>query len=524
MPHPQATTSPKSAGSAPAAEASEYRASGSGWWLLPPLLTHLLIQLAHAFLDRAPDFDESIYMDLGRSVVRTGRLITSNYPPKLFLIHPPLFYYMVSLSFSIFGPGLESGRLVSILMGIGCLGLVFFVLRRQRDARWACAATLLLAVNPAFLYYGHSIYMEMTVAFLLTSSLWAYTRAVEKDDAGGYVLAGAFLGLACVTKYYAAVMVIAMALLVLLDARGDARRRVKRLVALLLPVAAAGVAWIAWGLLSGGQSFIDAQISWKEPDMSGAIYSWRHATNLLFLREIVGVMTPVFAVLALVGMVTAARRLFHVREDHSRALDRLLLIFPPAFFLFLLSFREKDVKYIVPMLPALAILIGLAMRRDAASRIPTWSFWTGALLLASLASPIMPLFDPVTGQTHDNLWVFCLHRDAEYRRYRDAGVLAGRQSAPGEVVACQRKGPIIGYFADRSYIDFWGFTPERAQPYLDQAQVVVLDRNTEYLAPAEEERFRRFVEADFHRIGTIPATGEPVLEIFRRNDAGGVTP
>jgi 4-amino-4-deoxy-L-arabinose transferase-like glycosyltransferase len=482
----------------------------------------LLIHALHAFLDRAPDFDESIYMDLGRNIVRTGQIVSSNYPPQVFLIHPPLFYYLVSLSFAIFGPGLEAGRLVSTLMGVGCVVFVFFLLKGKRNARWAAAVTLLLAVNPAFLYYGHSVYMEMTVAFWLTGALWCYATAAETDGLKGYVWTGAFLGLACLTKYYSAVMVVVMALAVLLHAHAPLRRRLARLLALLGPLAVAGAAWIAWGLATGGQSFIDAQISWNEPDMSGASYSWRHVTNAVFLREIVGVITPVFALLALFGMAMAGWRLRRLREYPGRPLDKVLLFLPLFYCLFLVSFREKDVKYIVPLLPALAMLIGLGMTKEAIGRIPPWVRWSGVLIIAGLASPLVPLLDPWTGQRHDNLWVFCTRRDAEYRRYRDAGVLAGAQSSPGQVVACQRKGPIVGYFADRPYLDFWGFSPERARSYLDQAEIVVLDAKTEYLTPAEKERFRRLVETDFHRVGRIPVTGVPVLEIFRRRGGTAV--
>ena len=122
----------------------------------------------------------------------------------------------------------------------------------------------------------------------------------------------------------------------------------------------------------------------------------------------------------------------------------------------------------------------------------------------------------MTGQRHDNLWVFGVRRDAEYRRYRDAGILAGRATNPGQIVACQRKAPIIAYYADRPYFDFWGYTLERARPYLQQAEIVVLDRNTEYLSPQAQAVFREFVELDFQRIDALPATQAPILELFQR--------
>jgi len=485
-------------------------------WFLIPVLLHLVLQAVHAYLDRAPDFDEAIYMDLARSIVRTGKIIASNYPPTTFLIHPPLFYYLVSVSFALLGPGLETGRLVSTLMSVGNLAFVFYFLRRARGDRWAAAGTLLVAVNPAFLYYGHSVYMEMTVAFWITAALWAYSRAGVGESLRWERWAGVFLGLACVTKYYAAILVAVMALATWSrDARGSAGR-IRRLAALLTPVAVAGALWVAWGLAMGGaRDFIGAQLSWGlEPP--GTIYSWRAVNNWMFVRELVGVVTPAFACLAALGLAVAARRLWRLRSLLQGSVEMVLVVFPVAYLLFLLTFRNKDVKYIVPVIPALGILIGLAPTVAWVKRLSAWSHWAGTLVLAALASPLLPLYDPVTHQRHDNLWVFGIRRDPEYRRYCEAGVLGGRETNPGQVILVQRKGPIIGYYADRYYLDLWGLPLGEAIANLKKADLVVLDRNTEYMPIEDQESFRQAVKQDFSQFGSLPESGTPVLELFRR--------
>ena len=484
----------------------------SALWLLVPLLIHLALQGAYAFLDRAPDFDESIYLDLGRNIVRTGWVTSSAYPPKPFLIHPPLFYYLVGTSFALFGPGLEAGRIVSTLFSLGTLVLVFRMLRRSLGDRWAAAGTLLVAVNPAFLYYGHSVYMETTVTFWLTAALWAFARAGEDRGLRWEAWTGVFLALACVTKYYAAILVAVLALMLL--ARRGGTRRARRLLALLGPVVLASLVWIGFGAALGGKSFLVAQVSWGQPDLAGANFSWRQVSNGVFLKELAGVLTPTFSGLALLALGAALARqlLRRPREVHELA----LWYFCATYLLFLLSFREKDVKYVLPVIPALALLIALAPPVDWVRRLPVWSKWGAVLGLAAMGSPLLPLYDPLTGQRHDNLWVFGVRRDAEYRLYREAGVLAGRLSAPGQILVCQRKGPIIGYYADRPYLDLYGSSPEQFQEYLQQAEVVVLDRNTEYLSRERWESERAFVNRQFQRIRALPGPEDPVLEVYVR--------
>src|SRR5262249_49145618 len=119
-------------------------------WFAIPLLVHVSLQVVHAALDRAPDFDEASYMAFARNILRTGTRISPAYPGQAFLAHPPLFYSLVTLSYWLFGPGLESGRLVSSLFSIGALALVFWILAHQRGKGWAAAGTLLVGVNPVF--------------------------------------------------------------------------------------------------------------------------------------------------------------------------------------------------------------------------------------------------------------------------------------------------------------------------------------------------------------------------------------
>jgi hypothetical protein len=84
------------------------------------------------------------------------------------------------------------------------------------------------------------------------------------------------------------------------------------------------------------------------------------------------------------------------------------------------------------------------------------------------------------------------------------------------VILVQRKGPIIGYYADRYYLDLWGLPLGEAIANLKKADFVVLDRNTEYMPLEDQESFRQAVKQDFSQFGSLPESGSPVLELFRR--------
>ena len=107
------------------------------------------------------------------------------------MMHGPLLFELNALAYLLFGASDFTARLVPALLGTAIIGMPYF-LRHELGRAGAIAASLLLVISPAFLYFSrfirHDIYVDaftllMVIGvfrYLATGSRsWFYTACVS---------------------------------------------------------------------------------------------------------------------------------------------------------------------------------------------------------------------------------------------------------------------------------------------------------------------------------------------------------
>src|SRR6266540_678322 len=121
---------------------------------------------------RAMHHDESLhalfswYLYVGRGYVHDP------------MMHGPFLFHLTALMYTLFGDNEVTARLPMVLLGTATVGLPFF-LRHELGKRGAIAASLMLAVGPAFLYFsrfGHNEGMIMFQTLLVVVGLFGWLR------------------------------------------------------------------------------------------------------------------------------------------------------------------------------------------------------------------------------------------------------------------------------------------------------------------------------------------------------------
>ena len=159
---------------------------------------------------------------------------------------PPASVWLMALSVRLLGLSSWSILLPQALLGIATVGVVFLAVRRPFGTPAAVIAGVVMAVTPAAVLIFRYDNPDALLTFLLVAGAWALSRGLEDGRLRWPILAAALVGLAFLTKYLQAYLVLpAFALTWLVAAPGSLRRRMVGLAASAATVAVASGWWVA---------------------------------------------------------------------------------------------------------------------------------------------------------------------------------------------------------------------------------------------------------------------------------------
>jgi hypothetical protein len=178
------------------------------------------------------DFNGAIYGIMSRNFLKYGYVRTRfgtavNTGPvpdqefTYYLHHPPLFYFLVSFSYRLFGVHEWSARIVPILFSIVSLLFFFRFTRKLWGVEAAYFSSFVLAFLPMNLYFSRVYLQESSMTLGIVLMLWYYVRWREGRRSSDYwkiVAVFVVFGLIDWPAYYVLLLLAVHALVV--DRRG----------------------------------------------------------------------------------------------------------------------------------------------------------------------------------------------------------------------------------------------------------------------------------------------------------------
>ena len=146
------------------------------------------------------DVDEAVFSEASREMVETGDYITPTYNYEPRYDKPILFYWFMSTAFKLFGTSEFSARFTSGGFGVLLVCMTFLFIKRARGELPAYLCSLALLLNLEFFVYSHSAVTDMTLAFFLTASFFAFYLAVSEGDDRWFTAFWVASALATLTK------------------------------------------------------------------------------------------------------------------------------------------------------------------------------------------------------------------------------------------------------------------------------------------------------------------------------------
>jgi 4-amino-4-deoxy-L-arabinose transferase-like glycosyltransferase len=330
------------------------------------------------------DPDEGRYAEIPREMLSGGDWVIPHLNALVYLEKPPLQYWLTALSFRAFGENEFAARLCTGLAGYLSLATVFLLGRKLWGFDAGVRALLFTSASTLFVLLGHQLTLDMLLSFCSTAALGAFLMAQSRR---GESWRAWMLG--CWA---------AMALAVL----------TKGLIGVLIPAATSCVyvLWQRdWTLLRR------LNLRWGLPLFTAIAAPWfvlaaranPQFLKFFFVREhFQRFLTPIehrtqpwwfFAPVLVVGIMPwlpqAARALavpFAERAPRGQFdAPRLLWIWSVFVLIFFSCSDSKLIPYILPAVPALALLCASRTAGDSRG-----SLLAGALLsLASCAGVLV---------------------------------------------------------------------------------------------------------------------------------------
>ena len=309
------------------------------------------------------------YFALGaKLMIERNEWLTPHAPDEFILNKPPVTYWLIGISYKMFGPGYGAARLPSVLAALAVLALVYAIGVWLRSPRAGLIAAAALVSSYLFFSFARMAMSDMLLTLWVMSALACFAAAVinPTDRSRWLPFPGfIFLAIGFLTKGPVALALVVLPLATeLLWARdGEGLRRLRLPFGILLFLAIVTPYFVLVTFHSGTQPLRFFFVGENLQRFTGDIYGGSGRPFWYLLRAFFADFAP-WSLLMLVAIPLDWRS----PEDRAKRLLYLFVI--STILLFSLS-RFKLDYYLLPAMPAAALITGLLLARsDQLSTVP----------------------------------------------------------------------------------------------------------------------------------------------------------
>jgi 4-amino-4-deoxy-L-arabinose transferase-like glycosyltransferase len=330
-------------------------ALGRERWLYVAL-AGLIVLLWLATLGARPLFnpDEGRYAEIPREMLGSGDWVIPHLDGLAYIEKPPLQYWATALSYRFLGASVFSARLYTALCALTGIALVWMLARRLWDEAAGWRAAAVLASLSLFTIMGQLLTLDMSLTLFMTLSLAGFLLAQRENSRRWMLVAWVAAACGVLTKGLVAAAVPAAVLvvytLVTRDTSAWRKLELKAGVPLFLAVAVPWH-WLAASRLPDFLQFFfihEHFARYLTPSAGREEAGWFFGA--VFLSGSLPWTLPALRILA-----TGWRARVAPGEFNHALFLWLWVVFVLGFFT--LS-DSKLIPYILPLMPAVALLIG----------------------------------------------------------------------------------------------------------------------------------------------------------------------
>jgi 4-amino-4-deoxy-L-arabinose transferase-like glycosyltransferase len=349
------------------------------------------------------DSDEAFYAEAAREMVESGDWLTPHFNYEDRWQKPVLYYWLTAATFLVTGPTEWGARVWSALSGVGLVLMTWSAGRSLTGSTgigWLSGA--ITATSLGYSVMARAALPDLPLTFGVTLGIWAGLRTRD-GGAGWWALAG--LGVALGFLFKGPVAIVIPAIVLLPIAWRDRGRGItlRGLATAAAVFAVVGLPWYGAMLAEHGLAYAQSFFIGDNLERFATDRFNEPRPIWFYLPVLLGGLLPWSPALVAVS-IGPARALLRRRRTLTDEEWRLLIwaLMPLLFYTLSVG---KQPRYILPVLPPLAILLAAALHgrtvvddhgsqgRQPALLAAAWAtaalFGTSALVLARV-QPVLP--------------------------------------------------------------------------------------------------------------------------------------
>ncbi len=340
------------------------------------LLASLVVFFAGLGRAAIGDSDEAFYAEAAREMVQSGNWLTPFYNYEERFQKPILYYWLAAAAFRVAGPTEAAARFPAACSGVALVILTWACARRWRNERVALLAGLIAATNFGYFALGRLALPDLPLAAFMTLTTWAgleaaraYGEAAQasrgRHGLPWLLLASVGAALAFLTKGPVGFALPALTILIATRTGlvGPPRwlpAPPATLAVALVVFLALGAPWYVAMVNEHGLGYLHRFFVGENMERFATDRYNEPQSLLFYVPVLLGGLLPWSPFMG--AWIPAWLRAWRTRTLALTALDFTLIVWALVPFVFYSLSIGKQPRYILPVLPPVAILLATSLR------------------------------------------------------------------------------------------------------------------------------------------------------------------
>ena len=297
------------------------------------------------------DWDEAIYAQVSKEMVQSGDWLRPHWGDKPWMEKPPLYMWMTSIFYFIFGISEFGARAPSAFSGIGLILLTYLIGKQVKDKSVGILASVIMLTNYQFIDFARFGTTDITLTFFNYLTVYSYLRLKDGNKLWWYLIWISF-ALGIMVKSFAGLIIPLAVMIVLTIDKGIQSAFRSRhfwigiVIALLLVIP-----WHTYMVLEYGQDFIDKYFKYHIIDRFARPIEENTGSGFFYIEVLQKFFYPWFY---LTPFALALNIKENIKKPSSSFILLIIIILVSGLYTVA---RTKISWYILPVYPALSIII-----------------------------------------------------------------------------------------------------------------------------------------------------------------------